>query len=365
MTESAHKQVFCHKGLAKKGKDRKRMRKIWLGLTCLLLSVWVLGTSVAATTDPSRSYVFDLTVNGETQVEVGIWEEITLRIVLRRVDDGRTGTYAMHSMQDEIIFDTRYFSLVTGSQQMAPGYDFNSHMMEDGVWQKVKVSRLIMPPSVVITEDEFQVAEFRLKVLTSMEEEAIISRNYKVNNFAGDSYLAASNDVYVTAKSFNFSNASVAFISWDEYNALPSGTKLLKLTAPIRLEEQACYLQGQVLYYSPLYSDPEEGLHVYLLGVNAGVAKEEVLAGIQILEGDNPVLSYNKDVNQDRRVDSTDVVLVYGFFKWLHLEDPDYAKVSMRKRLEADVNGDGVVDTTDATIVLSFIWAGRPGFQKP
>lgn len=341
------------------------MRKIWFALTCLLLSAWVFGATVLAATDPSRSYVFDLTVNGETQVEVGIWEEITLRLVLRRVDDDRTGTYKMHSMQDEIIFDSRSFSLVANSQQMAAGYNFSTHMMEDGVRQKVKISRVIQSPSGVDTPDELQVAEFRLRVLTSLEEEAIISRNHKVNNPVGDGYLTTSNDVYVTARTFDFSNALVDFISWEDYNALPSTAKLLKLTAPVRLEDQSCVLQGQALFYSPLYSAPDDGLYVYLLGVDMGVTKEEVLDGIQVQEGNTPVLSYNKDVNSDGRVNSTDIVLVYGFYKGLHLEDPAYSKIPMRNRLEADVNGDGVVDTSDAAVILSFIWAGRPGFQNP
>ena len=341
------------------------MKKIKIISLCLLLLLLMPGLLVNAATDPSRSYVFELTVNEETEAEVNIWEEITLKLVLKRVDDDRTGSYAMHSMQDEIVFDTRFFSLVPQSQQMAAGYSFDSQMMEDKIRRRVKISRVIVDPLGSMTDDVIEVAVFRLKTLIPMEEEAIISQNFKVNSASANTYLSTSNDIYVTARTFDFSLSSVAFISWEDYNALPQGSKLLKLTVPVRLEDQACCFQGQALFYSPLYSDSEEGLHVYLLGVDGDVTEEDVLSGIQLLESNNPVLSYNKDVNQDGRVDSTDVVLVYGFYKGLHQEDPNYTKVSMRKRLEADVNGDGVVDTTDAGAVLDYIWKGRPGFLSP
>lgn len=333
---------------------------IILLIMCMLMALIAPGGAVDAATDPSRTYVYDFKVDEGTSTSVGVWDEITLTIELKRVDEDRSGEYAMYSMQDEIIYDSRLFSLVAGSQTIAPGYDFTVRMMEDGIRQRIIVSRVVASPSGVPTPDELMVAVFRLKTLTLMEDEPIASRNFKVNSRSGDNYEATSNDVTVTTSGFDPSTAQIGFVSFDDFNALPEGYQLLVLTVPLPLETDAYLFQGQTFYYSSLYSDSAEGKYVYLLAVENDVTEEDVLAGVEIGQGQNIQLTYSKDVNLDNRVDSTDAVLVYGLYKGLHRIDPNFSKVSMRMRLEADVNGDRTVDTTDASIIMSYIWDGRP-----
>ena len=43
----------------------------------------------------------------------------------------------MYSMQDEIVFDGDYFSLVQGSVEIAAGYEFNVRTLDDGIRQRI------------------------------------------------------------------------------------------------------------------------------------------------------------------------------------------------------------------------------------
>jgi len=149
----------------------------------------------------------------------------------------------------------------------------------------------------------------------------------------------------------------VSFISNDTYKALPDGYKLLLFSAPAKLNSGAYEYDGNAMFYSSGYSTAG-GAQVYLYVVPDGVSEQQAKDNIQIDEEAEPCteLAYDGDVNLDGRIISTDAVLTYGLYKGLHENDPDFTKVGMRMRLEADVNNDKKVDTFDAVAILNKIW---------
>lgn len=158
----------------------------------------ITANTVVAVTfrDPvPRSYNLQLTVNEGDSATVVVGEEITLKVVLERTDEDREGSYIMFSMQDEIEFDSRYFSLVEGSESVAPGYDFNVRSMDDGFHKRIIISRA---PGNAVTPDSLLLATFRLEALQIAQDVTIASKDYKVNQKDGEAYATAANDISVT-----------------------------------------------------------------------------------------------------------------------------------------------------------------------
>ena len=52
-----------------------------------------------------RSYNLDLKVNSDYSTVVNVGDEITLQVKLERKDEGKSGSYALYAVQDEIIYD--------------------------------------------------------------------------------------------------------------------------------------------------------------------------------------------------------------------------------------------------------------------
>ncbi len=151
----------------------------------------------------------------------------------------------------------------------------------------------------------------------------------------------------------------IAFTSNDNYNALPSGYKLMEFKVTSKLSGAAYEYEGSPMYYSTKYSELDETYHIYVYAVEDGVAEEEARAQIQIVEGDAcEELQYSFDVNGDGRVNSTDVVLTYGFYKGVH-KTTGFSPATMKMRLNADIDGNRMVDTTDAQLILNHVW-GKP-----
>lgn len=321
-------------------------------IVCLILSSVVIW----AATDTSKSFQIELLANGCTSALVGAGDEVTFQVKLSRTDEGRSGSFTLYSMQDEIIYDSRYFSFVEGSQEPAASFDFNIRTLDDGVTKRIIISRLVMGQLGVMVPDDLVIASFKLKAIASIAEGSVLSRNAKVNTRDGDTYITTTNDVNVTVTGLSPAHHALRFIGNDSYNALPDGTKLMVLTAKSKLSDHVFDSGGQAMFYSPLYSKPDEDSYVYLSAVANEVTEADALADIQILMGHCPELFSDKDVNGDGIVNSTDAVLIFGLYGGRHAEDSDFSKVSLRMRLEADVNGDGIVNTCDAISVLNFLW---------
>lgn len=195
----------------------KRLKKILTtSLLMLVLGLIGLPVPIQAATDPSMSFAFDFTVNGKETVTVELGEVIDLQLELRRTDEGKNGHYALYSMQDELIYDTRYFALVEESLEVTPAYDLSFHMLGDGVRQRLTVSRVSMSPSGARVPDEQVLLTFQLKTLSVIRDEQIVSINYKVNSRTGDTYLSKGNDLKVTVTGPGPILYAVAFEGGDE-----------------------------------------------------------------------------------------------------------------------------------------------------
>ena len=172
--------------------------KFVITLIALILCSFFLSPRVYAAEDTTRSYDLQLTVNGGKVASVAVGDEIALEVVLERTDAGKTGSYTMYSMQDEIIFNSRYFSLMDSGKAIADGYNFDTTTLSDGIRQRVIISRLVMSPDGVETPDSLLIASFNLKALKPVNDMSITSNNYKVNSRTADTYTTTSNDVTVT-----------------------------------------------------------------------------------------------------------------------------------------------------------------------
>jgi len=148
----------------------------------------------------------------------------------------------------------------------------------------------------------------------------------------------------------------VEFIEFDDFNSLPTGFKLLKLTVDNKLNDSAYKYNGNAMFYSSKYSKNDK--HVYLYVVSGSIGEVDALTDIKIVAGDTCIeLAYDGDVIRDGELNSTDAVLTYALYNSeLHADDSEFLKVSMQMRLEADVNGDEKVDSSDAQAILNKIW---------
>lgn len=158
----------------------------------------LLPVKAVAAVDESMSFVLELTADGRKAAVVEVGGEISFEVELRRTDSDRNGHYTLYSMQDEITFDSNYFTFVEGSQTVPGGFDFNIRTLEDGHRKRIIISRLVMSPLGASMPDEQVIAAFKLRADESIQGEVIASRRYKVNNQQAESYITTGNDVSVT-----------------------------------------------------------------------------------------------------------------------------------------------------------------------
>lgn len=190
---------------------------ILAGLLCLVL---LPGLSVAKT-DESMRFAFELSSEGKESIQAFVGDEISFELRLKRVDSGKKGHYTLYSIQDEIIFDSRHFTFVDGSQVVASGFDFSLRTLEDGFRKRIIISRLVMSPAGVSMPDETLIVEFRLRANEAVQGERITSRNFKINNQKAESYHATSNDVVVAIQGDEPARYAVFFEGGPDASGLP------------------------------------------------------------------------------------------------------------------------------------------------
>ena len=133
----------------------------------------------------------------------------------------------------------------------------------------------------------------------------------------------------------------------------------MELRVTGKLGSGEAYQYGnELMFYSTLYSELSPDLHIYVFAVPNATTEEEARALIQIVAGETcEELAYSFDVNGDGRVNSTDVVLTYGFYKGVHSLTGEFGQATMKMRLNADITGDRKVETDDAQAILDHIWS--------
>ena len=93
----------------------KRILSILIGLILLIVT---LSAPVSAA-DTSRSYEFDLTINGEHEVKVLTGDVLTVTLTLRRTDSKDEAE--IYGIQDEIRYDNEFLKVVEGATMTAQG----------------------------------------------------------------------------------------------------------------------------------------------------------------------------------------------------------------------------------------------------
>lgn len=87
----------------------------------ILLIVLLLAAVPAYAVDNSRSFNFDLSVNGQHEVQVTPGEIVTVMFTLERTDSG--DPYTMYAMQNEIRYDDTFVQLVENGSIVSAGIE--------------------------------------------------------------------------------------------------------------------------------------------------------------------------------------------------------------------------------------------------
>lgn len=148
--------------------------------------------------DTSREYFFELSVDGASQKEVQTGDIITVVFTLYRTDTADDST--MYAMQNEIRYDSEFFTLVEGSAMLSSGITTTEIGLRDSY-------REFYMNFVSLTGGEIWgarrlVGSFQLKVIATSGVSKITNQDYLVSTAAGsESFAAKCQDVTVIVSS--------------------------------------------------------------------------------------------------------------------------------------------------------------------
>lgn len=164
-------------------------------LTCwLLIGAWMLtllGASALAA-DSSRSYLFDLTVNGSHEVHVNPGDVVTVVFTLERTDSD--DAYTMYAMQNEIRYDDEFVRPVENGSIVTAGVQNQDVALRGG-------DRAFYMNYVSFADGESWnarqlVGTFQLEILGTAGATVLKNENYLVSLRDGsDTYSSAANDL--------------------------------------------------------------------------------------------------------------------------------------------------------------------------
>ncbi len=158
---------------------------------CLLLCLVPVAAQAA---DSSRSYDFQLSVNGQTEITAQPDDVITVNMVLKRTD--ATETAPMYAMQVELEYDDHFFKLVESSIMTGPGVEWRDMARRTG-GRAFYLNYLSMAGGENWAP-EVLVGSFQLQVIGDAGVSTVASKNWMVATQNGQaSYEAVSNDVRV------------------------------------------------------------------------------------------------------------------------------------------------------------------------
>lgn len=168
----------------------KRIGTLLLAL-CLVFSLCAV-TALAA--DSSRSYDFDLTINGSHEVQAKPGDVLTVSLTLRRTDASEAAL--MYAMQDEIYYDDSFFEVVEGSLLVSGGIEGTNIALQSG--GRAQYLNYLSLGGGENWQAETLVGSFQVKVLAQSGASTLRNMNAKVSVQNGtDSYAATVQDVTV------------------------------------------------------------------------------------------------------------------------------------------------------------------------
>ena len=167
-------------------------RTVCFLLTMLFLLPVCSLTASAAAGDPEFTY--ELTVDGKDTVEVNTGDIITVTLHLLRSDAQEP--YTMHSMQDEIRYDTNFFELVQGGELLGSGIQSTDISVLGGF--REFYMNFVTFSGGVQWEPKTRVGSFQLKVIADSGVTTITNEDFLVSLKDGSgSYLCDANKLTV------------------------------------------------------------------------------------------------------------------------------------------------------------------------
>ena len=175
---------------------RKRIFTL-LAALCLLLCLLptaAFASQTGSKTDESRSYNFDLSVGGASEVRATTGETITVTLVLKRTDAQESAD--MYGMQTEIEYDDTFLQLVDGSVMTAPGIRWSDLGRRTG--GRAFYLNFVSFKGGEAWEPEVVVGSFQMKVIGTKGVSQLIPTNTLVSTQDGMAgYTVKDNSVSV------------------------------------------------------------------------------------------------------------------------------------------------------------------------
>lgn len=152
----------------------------------------------AGAVDTSREYLFELSVDGSYQKEVQTGDIITVVFTLYRTDTD--GESAMYAMQNEIRYDSTFFTLVEGSAMLSPGITTTQIGLRDN-YREFYMNFVSLTGGETWSAKRL-VGSFQLQVTATSGVSKITNQDYLVSTAAGDGGFATkSQDVTIIVSS--------------------------------------------------------------------------------------------------------------------------------------------------------------------
>lgn len=162
----------------------------------LILAVILLLAVVPAAraVDESRTYFFELSVDGKDSKEVQKGDVITVVFTLNRTDSAEDCD--MYAMQNEIRYDSAFFELVEGSAMLSDGISSSDIALRDS-FREFYMNFVSLIGGETWSAKRL-VGSFQLKVIAESGVTKITNQDYLVSTADGkDSFAATAQDVTI------------------------------------------------------------------------------------------------------------------------------------------------------------------------
>ena len=158
-------------------------------ILCLaLLAAMLVCTCLRVSADEAApSFAFELSANGASELEAKPGDILTVTLRLVRTDS--TEPVSLQAMQDEITYDSAFFSLEDGGALAASGVVTQEISLRDG--NRAYYMNYLALGGAERWEADTTVGVFRLKVIGESGASVIESRNFLVSGTGGEGSCTA------------------------------------------------------------------------------------------------------------------------------------------------------------------------------
>ena len=198
--------------------------------------------------------------------------------------------------------------------------------------------------------DGLVVATYQFEALKSGTASFSIADGAKIGKSGTTADIAAASGTASTV-AINEVPDEKSLISNADYKGAPTGKQVLKYVAKDMPASGNAYFYGEDT--TPLYYayDNNDGKHVFLGFVDAGLTND-TLAAVTEKTGNYETLSYTGDINKNDSINAVDSLIAYDLATGVYSADSDMSTLTAQRRLEADINKDGTVTAADARAIM-------------